>query len=56
MNFKSQLGWYGCVPLMVLASSLQAAPVLKGPPTRALTDPKSISSPALEGEIGRAHV
>jgi dipeptidyl aminopeptidase/acylaminoacyl peptidase len=49
MNFKSQLGWYGCVSLMVLASSLQAAPVLKGPPARALTDPKSLSSPALEG-------
>jgi dipeptidyl aminopeptidase/acylaminoacyl peptidase len=49
MNFKSQLGWYGCAPLLVLASSLQAAPVLKGPPARALTDPKSLSSPALEG-------
>jgi dipeptidyl aminopeptidase/acylaminoacyl peptidase len=49
MNFKSGLAWYGCAPLLVLASSLQAAPVLKGPPARALTDPKSLSSPALEG-------
>jgi dipeptidyl aminopeptidase/acylaminoacyl peptidase len=49
MNFKSGLAWYGCAPLLVLASSLQAAPVLKGPPTRALTDPKSLSSPALDG-------
>jgi dipeptidyl aminopeptidase/acylaminoacyl peptidase len=49
MNFKSRLAWYGCAPLLVLAASLQAAPVLKGPPTRALTDPKSLSSPALEG-------
>ena len=49
MNFKSRLCWCGCVPLLVLAGSLQAAPVLKGPPTRALTDPKSLSSPALEG-------
>jgi dipeptidyl aminopeptidase/acylaminoacyl peptidase len=49
MNFKSRLACYGCVPLLVWATSLQAAPVLKGPPTRALTDPKSLSSPALEG-------
>ena len=49
MNFKSRLAWFGCAPLLVLAASVQAAPVLKGPPTRALTDPKSLSSPALEG-------
>jgi dipeptidyl aminopeptidase/acylaminoacyl peptidase len=46
---KSRLACCGCVPLMVLATSLHAAPVLKGPPARALTDPKSLSSPALEG-------
>ena len=44
MNLKSRLGWYGCAPLLLLASSLQAAPVLKGPPTRALTDPKRNSA------------
>jgi dipeptidyl aminopeptidase/acylaminoacyl peptidase len=49
MNFKSRLASYGCVSLLALASSLQAAPVLKGPPARALTDPKSLSSPVLEG-------
>jgi dipeptidyl aminopeptidase/acylaminoacyl peptidase len=49
MNFKSRLCWCGCAPLLVLAGSLQAAPVLKGPPARALTDPKSLSSPVLEG-------
>lgn len=49
MNFKSRLGGLGCVALLVLAGSLHAAPVLKGPPTRALTDPKSLSSPVLEG-------
>src|ERR1700689_4320597 len=49
MNFKSRLVGCGCVPLLVLAGSLQAAPVLKGPPARALTDPKSLISPALEG-------
>ncbi len=48
MNFKSRLWSCGCVSLL-LAGALQAAPVLKGPPTRALTDPKSLSSPALEG-------
>lgn len=49
MNSKSRLNWLGCAPLLVLAGSLQAAPVLKGPPMRALTDPKSLSSPTLEG-------
>jgi dipeptidyl aminopeptidase/acylaminoacyl peptidase len=49
MNFKSRLVWFGCAPLLGLAFSLQAAPVLKGPPSRALTDPKSLSSPVLEG-------
>ena len=49
MNFKSRLASYGCVSLLALASSLQAATVLKGPPARALTDPKSLSSPVLEG-------
>lgn len=49
MNFTSRLGWYGCAPLLLLASSLQAAPVLKGPPARALTDPKSLNSPTLDG-------
>jgi len=49
MRFESWLGWRGCVPMLALASSLQAAPVLKGPPARALTDPKSLSSPVLEG-------
>jgi len=49
MNLKSRLCWCGCAPLLVLAGSLQAAPVLKGPPARALTDPKSLSSPVLEG-------
>ena len=49
MNFKSRLGWFGSVSLLLLAGSLQAAPVMKGPPARALTDPKSLSSPALEG-------
>jgi dipeptidyl aminopeptidase/acylaminoacyl peptidase len=49
MNFKSRLCLCGCAPLLVLAGSLQAAPVLKGPPARALTDPKSLSSPVLEG-------
>jgi dipeptidyl aminopeptidase/acylaminoacyl peptidase len=34
---------------LMLGSSLQAAPVLKGPPARAITDPKSLSSAALEG-------
>ncbi len=49
MNFKSQVLLRGCAPLLVLAGSLQAAPVLKGPPARTLTDPKSLSSPVLEG-------
>ncbi len=49
MNFRSQVLVRGCAPLLVLAGSLQAAPVLKGPPARALTDPKSLSSPVLEG-------
>ncbi len=49
MNFKSRLIWRGCVPLLVLAGSLHAAPVLKGPPARTLTDPKSLNSPQLEG-------
>ena len=49
MDSKSGLNWLGCAPLLVLAGSLQAAPVLKGPPARALTDPKSLGSPTLEG-------
>src|ERR1700744_784049 len=49
MKFKSWLVWYACMPLVVLAGSLPAAPVIKGPPVRALTDPKSLSSPVLEG-------
>ena len=49
MNFRSRLIGCGCAPLLMLAGSLQAAPVLKGPPARALTDPKSLSSPVLEG-------
>src|ERR1700733_11686918 len=44
-----RLQWYGFVPLIMLASSLLAAPVINGPPARALTDPKSLSSPTLEG-------
>jgi dipeptidyl aminopeptidase/acylaminoacyl peptidase len=49
MKIKSRLNWLGCVPVLMVAGTLQAAPVLKGPPARALTDPKSLSSPALEG-------
>ena len=41
--------WYCFMPLILWASSLPAAPVIEGPPARALTDPKSLSSAPLEG-------
>ncbi|HEY2462775.1 MAG TPA: S9 family peptidase [Steroidobacteraceae bacterium] len=49
MSSDSRLGWYGLVASMGLASASLAAPVLKGPPARAITDPKTLSSEVLEG-------
>jgi dipeptidyl aminopeptidase/acylaminoacyl peptidase len=49
MKIKTSLMCCGGATLLMLAASVPAAPVLKGPPTRALTDPKSIGSPVLEG-------
>jgi dipeptidyl aminopeptidase/acylaminoacyl peptidase len=49
MNFSARLAVYGVVPALALAGMVRAAPVLKGPPAREITDPKSLSSTALEG-------
>jgi dipeptidyl aminopeptidase/acylaminoacyl peptidase len=49
MSFDSRLGCCGLAASMALVSASLAAPVLKGPPARAITDPKSLNSEALEG-------
>jgi dipeptidyl aminopeptidase/acylaminoacyl peptidase len=47
----ARLALCGCLPAMLLAAMTQAAPVLKGPPTRDITDPKSLTSAALPGAV-----
>jgi dipeptidyl aminopeptidase/acylaminoacyl peptidase len=49
MNFSARLALCGVVPALLLAGMTQAAPVLKGPPAREITDPKSLTSASLEG-------
>ena len=44
MNFDSRAGWRSLMMAVLLGGSLQAAPVLTGPPTREITDPKSLTS------------
>jgi dipeptidyl aminopeptidase/acylaminoacyl peptidase len=48
MNFDSRPRWHGFIGLLLLAGSLRAAPVLKGPPAREITDPQSLVSPVLD--------
>jgi dipeptidyl aminopeptidase/acylaminoacyl peptidase len=49
MISSARLVWCGCVAAVGLAGTLSAAPVLQGPPARDITDPKSLSSSALQG-------
>ena len=47
VSFVSRPGRHGLLVFVLLAGSLQAAPVLEGPPARTITNPKNLVSPVL---------